>query len=169
MPIYETPEDRTRQMQAVLKMTMRFNFGREVKVFWWPTRAVADALILGDKLNKATGEFEDCWRLVEVKCRKIASDEYVDYMIDKSKIIHCMEIAERLCANFVLLVQWTDCLGMLHIPPEIIMTFRVGVCEPRKDRSDENDRDECYYIPIKQFTKFNPKGESDERNSPGTN
>lgn len=160
MPLYETPEDRVRQMQAVLKMTTRFNFGHEVKVFWWPPRAVADALILGDKLNKETGEFEDCWRLVEVKARTVHSDEYVDLMIDKRKIVDCMEIAEKLCANFVLLVSWTDCLGMLHVTPEIVSTFRVGICDPRRDRDDANDRDECYYIPIKQFTRFTPKGEA---------
>jgi hypothetical protein len=158
MPIYETPEDRQRQIVAVLKMTRRFNFGSSVKIFWFPTRAEADALILGDKLNKETGELEDCWRLVEVKCRTIHSEEYVDYMIDKSKVVHCMEIAGRLCGNFILLVSWTDCLGMLHVTPEVIPSFRIGICDPRRDRDDANDRNECYYIPIKQFIRFAPKG-----------
>ena len=135
-PVYEGAEDRERQaaVARVLEGAWR------CQLVDMPKLSSVDYVAICDGSLRA---------LVEIKCRKIASSAYPDYLLSDAKA-RCMErIAESLRIRPILVVQWSDMIGCVDIASAPYRADEGG----RKDRADVTDIERCRFYPITSFKR----------------
>lgn len=85
----------------------------------------------------------------EVKCRKCAHDDYVDYMLSVAKYGALLNMQFTTGIPAALIVGWTDCVGILLFP--CIATYcDVG---GRRDRGGVNDIEPLVHFPVESFRR----------------
>ena len=82
---------------------------------------------------------------VEIKCRSNPQSQYDTYAVSEAKMLAGRALAEQTNLPFMLVVQWTDCLGWVQ--PERYEVRSGG----RRDRADAQDIESMAHIPIAEF------------------
>lgn len=85
---------------------------------------------------------------VELKCRTNPKDQYADYMLSLGKWLAGLNLTRCTGLPFLLVVQWTDCLG--YLTQEESSRYKIGT-GGRYDRNDPQDIEPCIYIPVNEF------------------
>lgn len=137
-PIYETSKDRAKERAAIEFIAPK------VKCDGWhsmPKRYPLDFALTRD----GNVEF-----FAEVKCRTNAHDAYPDYMLSMGKFVGLLEMQTSTNIPSLLVVDWTDCVGVLRLPVPGI-EYKIG---GRKDRGDDQDVEPVVHIPVDRFSKF---------------
>lgn len=134
-PLYETHIDVKNEL-AVINTVAVLARMEAVKL---PIRYSVDFALIKDKSIRA-------W--IEVKCRKNQQAAYSTLMISAAKLMDGVNLATQSGRPFFLIVRWTDKLGRLKIND--LTNYNLGF-GGRKDRSDAQDLEPVYEIPIKQF------------------
>ena len=84
-----------------------------------------------------------------MKCRTNPKDKYPTYMLSLDKWLAGMNMHLFGGLPFVLVVQWSDCIGFLKCVNAIKhITIDMG---GRKDRNDSQDIEPVVYIPTNLF------------------
>lgn len=128
-PIYESDADRANQATVVAKLERAFGL---------TATAPQDRFAPYDAVFCFT--HRPCF--VEIKVRRNTRARYDTYMLSGAKY-------NALCAvdgNALLAVQWTDQLGVVHLPVEHTVTTGG-----RSDRGDSRDIERVVLIPIEAF------------------
>jgi hypothetical protein len=86
----------------------------------------------------------------EVKCRRNERGRYPDYMISRAKYDALDQSRKQCSVTSLLVVRWTDYIGVLTIPPHT-MKYGFG---GRRDRNDPKDMEPVVYIPTYHFQTF---------------
>lgn len=128
-PLYETENDRRREADAVRKLLTPNDVIHKL-----PIRYGVDFIIFRN---------EAPFKLVEVKCRNNPRDQYPDLMISVAKIVEGIKLSELMGIPFVLVVEWSDCIGSLRIYNTDGMKVSWG---GRNDRGDPQDMEPVYHI-----------------------
>lgn len=136
-PRYETADDRVRQYEAIVA----YCSARK----WIPR--CTDELAAWD-YTLYRGERRTA--IVEVKCRRCSSGEYGTYMIGTRKMETLDREAARLAVHGLLLVAWTDCIGVCDARTALDVGHRRH--GGRIDRGDPADMESVLHIPIDRFT-----------------
>jgi len=137
-PVYESDEDRDRQKAVLDRLVEKTGlYGYELMPRLYP----ADAL--GFKHGRPHS-----W--LEVKCRPHDYGIYDTYMLSALKVISLKQLEEVTNVKAWLVVQWSDCTGVLPISDfwSSKATLAMG---GRSDRGDEMDREPCKFVPISGF------------------
>lgn len=133
-PLYETENDRRREADAVRKI-----IGPKDTVQKLPIRYGIDFVVFRD---------EKPYKWVEVKCRNNPRSQYDDLMISVAKIHEGIRLSQMTGVPFVLLVEWSDCIGSIRIYNTDGMAISWG---GRSDRNDPQDMEPVYHIPTAHF------------------
>lgn len=139
-PRYESEEDVEREQETLQVFCDKYD--REYKKVRRIDSYTPDATIWCE--GERTG-------VVEVKVRTNEIRRYRTYLISKAKLDSIHERWSPL--PFVLLVRWTDVAGWVKVTEEAMRDWRVQE-GGRTDRGDALDVEDCYMIPIIDFTVF---------------
>lgn len=137
-PIYERPNDRTRQGEIIRVLTAATGLRAEPTV---PLVGWDFTLFRPDNTVSA---------LVEVKARNHERLRYPTYIISRAKIDALAEDAERNGCTGGLLVGWQDETGWVRVNHPIRQTWNV-IRGGRRDRNDPADIEPMYEIPHESF------------------
>lgn len=133
-PLYETQNDRAREMDAIRKIAGPNDIVRKL-----PIRYGVDFLVFRNDVAHA-------W--IEVKCRNNPKDQYPDLMISVAKILEGIKTSQMTGLPFVLVIEWTDVVGTLRI--HNTDGFKMG-WGGRDDRGDAQDQEPVFHIPTAHF------------------
>jgi hypothetical protein len=136
-PIYERPEDRTRQRECIDAFCAAFG----CTALETPRLAGWDYALSVDGHPVA---------LAEVKVRSNPMDAYPTYLISERKVEILVEQAELQGVAPLLIVQWTDAKGWCR-PDRADYTIGTG---GRVDRGDPADIEPVALIKISDFQRF---------------
>lgn len=144
MPRYETRSDLNKESGALkifcLNMNCTYKKVREIDDY------SPDATFWRDGKRVAVGE---------VKARTCASTDYKTYLISKAKIDSVFERWHP--TPFILIVRWTDGIYWVAVTDAVKSKWNVER-GGRVDRGDPKDIEDCYHIPIDQFTRLKLDG-----------
>lgn len=96
-------------------------------------------------------------RSVEIKRRYRDAADEDPFKISAKKIENCKRLAESLNTELYLIVQWNDCLGILHIARGQTFHTEMGGRQPRDGAA--NDWEVMCHIPVGLFTLVDRKPE----------
>ncbi len=133
MPLYESREDRQREMRvaALIERTTGWS------LFGTDTPGAFDYFAVNtDRYLKA---------IIEIKCRTNRHDAYPTYMIDHKKVSTVRELAGIMGVRGLIVVAFTN--GAAYFDAADV-TDIVPTRGGRTDRGDVNDIDDVLQIPI---------------------
>ena len=105
------------------------------------TNATAHKLPISDHLDFAMFRDNDLVALVEIKRRKVNSQEWPTYMISYRKVKEARQMSWDLSVPAYLFVQFNDRIGYVNFDAE----FKAGY-NGRRDTNDPGDINlVCYY------------------------
>jgi hypothetical protein len=139
MPIYERPEDLTREEVFINEVAASWN----ADYHKLPIRYQLDYLIT-TKEGHPRG-----W--VEIKCRNVASDLFETYILGLRKFMAGSELARTSGLPFILIVKFRDRDLMHKFDPDTEYEIQWG---GRNDREDDQDMEPVIHIPIASFSKL---------------
>jgi len=131
-PMYQQAHDLVNERSALAKFCARIGC-EAVKL---PMEARADSMLVRNGAAKV---------VVEVKTRRNERLKYPTYMVSQDKYVALCEWGTKGFMP-ILLVQWTDTLGYVHVPVE----HKVSV-GGRYDRGDPKDIENVVLINIDAF------------------
>lgn len=99
--------------------------------------------------------------MLEVRTRYSPRTQYPTLTIGKEKIDKCLDISRRCGAPFVLAVNWTDDLGLIHLTDTSSFKVSAQTRGVVRDRTDK-DRD-VYHIPLSDFFVIRDAGHKTQR------
>jgi hypothetical protein len=144
MPRYETRGDLLNESGVAkifcLNMNCTYKKIREIKDY------SPDVSFYRDGKRVACGE---------IKVRTCTSDNYKTYLISKGKIDSIFDRWHPL--PIILIVSWTDGIYWIAITEKSKAHWFVAK-GGRKDREDEKDIEDCYHIPVDEFTRLKMDG-----------
>ena len=137
-PRYETQQDRDNEAAMIQRAFSRIN---PVATKLPPQYAVDWLLeyVKDDQKRRA-------W--VECKERSFKMAGFTTYMMSLHKYMKGMQLASWSGYPFILLVQWTDALGMILLNEHDPMPIEIG---GRTDRGDPLDVEPVVMIPTHKF------------------
>jgi hypothetical protein len=135
-PRYETDSDRRRQWDAVTRLCAAMGTVPRIT----PELAPWDYSI---------HRGEQMVAIVEVKCRLCASRTYPTYMIGTRKMETLQSDAVRLGVPGLLLVGWSDVIGVVSAAEALARGFRSH--GGRSDRDDPLDTETVLHVPVEMF------------------
>lgn len=139
-PRYETPEDRSRERQALRRVAHSMGFKSRPT----PPFSVVD----GEVADTSNPDVTRLIAVAEVKCRYVMHDRFPELLISKAKIENGLAFAKSCAVEYWLIIQWLDKTGWTKIES---LGFKTAI-GGRSDRFDRLDKEWCYLIPIAQFT-----------------
>jgi hypothetical protein len=148
MPRYETQEDLDKE-SATLKI-FSLNMNCTHKKVRETDDYSPDATFWRGGKRVAVGE---------VKVRTNPREQYATYLISKAKIDRVFERWHP--TPFVLIVRWTDGIYWVAVTERVKQHWRVEL-GGRIDRGNPKDIEDCYHIPIEQFTRLLLDGIGDQ-------
>ena len=141
-PTYESPTDLKNEVEVIEAIYRDLGCDGYHKT---PKFSAIDfALLRGDAIAY----------YAEVKCRRNERGRYPDYMISRAKYDALDQSRKQHSITSLLVVRWTDCIGILTIPPHTL-TYGFG---GRHDRNDPKDMEPVVFIPTYHFQKHIPGG-----------
>lgn len=135
-PRYETDADRKRQWDAIVRLS------RGMGVVPRPTPKLAP-------WDYSLHSGQSMVAIVEVKCRLCTSGQYPTYMIGTRKMETLQADAVRLGVPGILLVSWSDRIGVVGSADALARGFKAH--GGRTDRDDPLDVESVLHIPITMF------------------
>lgn len=136
-PIYETQNDRTAERKVAELVAAK----RGLTAYAMPLRYAVDFAF-------CRGRVIEWW--VEVKCRTNPREKYPTYLLSLGKWAGMMGLFGQTGIPAMLVVGWTDCIGVLELPAPR-MAVEIG---GRTDRNDRQDVEPCVLIPVSQFAIY---------------
>lgn len=87
----------------------------------------------------------------EIKARSNPRDKYASYSIALGKWMALANLTEFTALAVLLIVRWTDVIGVLKVEPLKDTWIEWG---GRADRGDPDDREPMIHIPIEAFKRM---------------
>jgi len=130
--LFETQEDLDNEREAIF----RFSAFTNCIPYKLPMESEADYVLMRGNDAKA---------IVEIKCRKIPSTRYDEYLIGQKKYNALIRWAE-LGFVPILLIRWTDVIGYVKLPVQ----HRTSM-QGKNDRGQTILPDPVFLIPMSKF------------------
>lgn len=135
---YETEADRVREAGVIGRVTDKI------------TGSTAEKLQYGSRADYRISVNGVPSAYVEIKTRTCTSKTYQTYHVSHDKLKALMAMAERDGLKPLLLVQWTDKVGVISVGKYLEhATFKRG---GRTDRGDHFDIEQMAEVAISRFT-----------------
>lgn len=134
-PLYEKPSDLANELTVINSVSAMAG----MEFIKMPIRYSVDYALIKHSRVQA-------W--IEIKCRKNIQSAYPTLIISAAKLMEGATLSHYSGKPFYLVVQWADKTGRIKVSD--LKQFRLSV-GGRKDRSDLQDIEPVYEIPVDHF------------------